>query len=210
MEKFSPFATFLIGGTLVLAGCSSPEADPTVVESPDAGGATSTPAVTPSDPAESEGEPGGSGPDGLYLVGDVYNDGDFEFTYGGLAQTGFDTEGAYTDGECYFVMGTVERIEGPGAAIAGPDTFSPASSPIFAGVLDEDQNDEFFNCDFGAMTDAGFSQSVRTGLEVGDSADIWLDAVYVDPTRVGQLESVQLYGVNGPLFDAQVTQELSS
>lgn len=209
-SRIAPFSGLLIASALVLAGCSSSAADPTVVDSPNAGDLSADSAAAPTKPDDSVGEAGASGPDGTFLVGDVYNDGDFEFTYGGLVQTGLDSQGDYTDGECYFMVGTVERIEGPGAAIDGPDSFTPAITPIFGGVGDEEQHDEFFNCDFRAMADEGFVQTFDAALEVGDSTDIWLDAVYVDPTRVGQLESIQLFGSSGPLFDVQVTQDLSS
>ena len=43
---------------------------------------------------------------------------------------------------------------------------------------------------------------------MGDSADVWLDAVYVTPECVGQLEAIELYGIGGLLFDSIVTQDL--
>ncbi len=206
--RFSQFAGLFIGTTLVLAGCSSSEAEPTVADSPDVGDVPAELPATPSGLDETEGDTGGSGPGGLYMAGDVFDDGEFEFTYGGLIKTSLNPEGEHADGECYFMVGTAKRTKSTAGADLETDTFPPSVTPIFAGTADKEQNNEFFNCDYQAMTDAGFLQTHDAELAIDQSADIWLDAIYVTPARAGQLESVALFGSEDLLFDAEVTQDL--
>ena len=201
-------ATCLLVSLLAACG-SSDESDGSDGAPPsDAPALTEAPAPEETPPAETAGEDDGV-PDGPYRVGDTYTDGDFEFVYEGLVKVPFDSQGAYTEGECYFAVGSVTFIEGPSSQTVDSDSFSPAFNPIIGGVVDTEQNDEFFNCDAQAVGSLGYSQTSTTDVALGETAKVWLDAIYVAPDRSGQLEGFQLYRVDDLIFEAEVTTDVS-
>jgi hypothetical protein len=220
----SPRTLRIVAGSaviaFVLAGCGSDETDaePAAADAPveatdDAPPADDTAENAPAEPAEEAAPPaepeaevpaGGSAPDGRFQVGDQYNDGEFIFTYEGLATVPLDPLGNYTDGECYFVLGSIEALPAEFSR-----DFSPAVDPIFAGVADQEQNDEFFNCDVGPVTAIGYTQSPVTTVAPGDTATVWLDAIYVSPERAGTLDGFRLFGADELSFVADVTQDLT-
>lgn len=161
-------------------------------------------AEAPADESEADSEEpgGGTGPDGVYQVGDVFSDGDVLFTYEGLVQVSYDQLGSYSDGECYFAIGTVTAV----TEFAG--AFRPSFDPIFDGVPDREQNNQFFDCSFEPVQTLGYVQGTVTDLTVGDSVMIWLDAIYVSPERAGTLDGFRLYGMDDMTFSAEVTQNL--
>lgn len=200
---------------LVAAGCSSSDsgadadAVDTTTQEPTGAGDESTPTDTgaPVEPAEPAG---GSGPDGTYEVGDTYSDLDFDFTYEGLVTVPLDSQGEYTEGTCYFAIGSARfKEDSPTAEFSTSDAFSPSFDPIIAGSLDAAQNDEFFNCDASVVGAAGYTQTSTTNVPVGESAPVWLDAIYLSPDQDGQLEGFQLYGDETLRFSAEVTEDLT-
>ncbi len=199
---------------LFLASCSgdaeeSSDPSPSQEASVDAG-LTPPPAEPTSETVVDEAPPGGSGPDGTYVVGDTFVDVDFDFTYEGLVQVPLDTLGKYTEGECYFAIGTAEyREDSPSASISSTDSFRASFAPIIAGTVDKDQDDEFFNCDASVVGAAGYEQSTTADVPLGESLPVWLDAIYLSPDRVGQLDGFQLYGSEDLVFSAEVTQDLT-
>ncbi len=42
----------------------------------------------------------------------------------------------------------------------GRDAARPSVDPIFAGVADDEQDNEFFNCDVAPVTAIGYTQAV--------------------------------------------------
>jgi hypothetical protein len=151
----------------------------------------------------------GSGPDGVFLVGDTYSDGDFDFTYEGLVKVPLDSLGEYSEGECFYAIGTVTFLEGPVSQVTDRDSFRASFAPIIGGAVDTEQDDEFFNCDAGAMGDLGYTQSVTTDVAIGDTVGVWLDAIYLAPDQIGQLDGFQLYGDETLVFAAEVTEDVS-
>ncbi len=89
-------------------------------------------------------------------------------------------------------------------------SFRAAFAPIIGGEVDSEQDDEFFNCDASAVGALGYTQSTTTDVAVGESAPVWLDAIYLAPDRVGQLDGFQLYGDESLVFSAEVTDDVSS
>lgn len=194
------------------ASCSSSDSagdDTTAPESTDAAGAESVPSSIDDSTDDPNEATGGSGPDGTYVVGDTYSDGDFEFTYEGMVKVPLDSQGEYSEGECFFAVGSVTFLAGPMSEVTDSDAFSPAFAPIIGGALDTEQNDEFFNCDSGAVGDLGYEQSATTDIAVGDTAGVWLDAIYLSPDQTGQLDGFQLYGDETLAFSPEVTEDVS-
>lgn len=211
MKRAVRLAVGSVAVTTLLVGCGSDEPDATAETSEDAAPADDTAEGAPAEDAAPAEEPeaevpvGGSGPDGRFQAGDQYNDGEFIFTYQGLAAVPLDPLGNYTDGECYFVLGSVEALPADFSR-----TFGAAVDPIFAGVVDQEQNDEFFNCAVGPVTALGYTQSPVTTVASGETATVWLDAIYVSPARAGTLEGFRLFGSDELNFVADVTQDLTS
>ena len=135
-------------------------------------------------------------------MGDQYSDGEFVFTFEGLAAVPLDPVGDYTEGECYFVLGSAE-------ALSRFEIYRPSVDPIFAGVADNDQDNEFFNCDVDPVTAIGYTQAVDTSIETGDTAMVWLDAIYVTPERAGTLDGFRIFDSDDLTFAADVTQDLT-
>lgn len=193
---------------------STPASEDSPTDTPTADDTASTAddsAEAPADDAtESDDETlTGSGPDGIYLVGDTFTDGDFLFVYEGLVKVPLDPLGAYSDGECFFAIGSATFIEGPSSQLSDFDSFTPAFNPIIAGTLDTEQNDEFFNCDAQAIGALGYSQTGTTDITLGETAPVWLDAIYLAPEQSGQLEGFELYGSADLVFEAEVTSDVS-
>lgn len=208
----------------LLAACSStdPDAASTGSTSPTTPASTSsavpTATVGPSTiapsqtsaPTEAAGAHLPSGPDGRYEVGDTYSDGEIVFTYEGLAAVPLDPLGAYTDGSCFIVLGTVEvPPDSPRAADGMGTEFRASFSPIFDGTVDEEQDDEFFNCDVAPVQDLGYTQSTTTAVAPNESATVWLDAIWESPERAGTMEAFRLYGSDDSVFTTEVTVDLT-
>lgn len=151
-----------------------------------------------------------SGDDGRYVVGDTYTDTEMLFTYEGLAAVPFDSQGEYSEGECYMVLGTVETLpDVPRLSEGDTIPFRPSFDPILDGTPDTEQSNEFFNCDVDPVQELGYTQSGTTELAAGESATVWLDAIYVAPDQVDTLEGFRLYGMDDSTFAAEVTQDLT-
>lgn len=165
--------------------------------------------AAPTETAASEYAP--SGPGGRYAAGDTYSDGEVLFTYEGLATVPLNSSGDYDEGACYFVLGTVEVLPGgPMAGDGGVIVFRPSLDPIFDGTADEEQSNEYFNCDVDPVTELGYVQGSVTELGVGETAKVWVDAIYESPERAGTLEAFRLFGMDDIAFTTEVTQDLTN
>lgn len=186
----------------------APTSDPATTSLDDLEAATTTASAAPTE--SGGGQYSASGPDGRYVVGDTYSDTEMLFTYEGLAAVPFDDQGEYAEGECYLVLGSVEVLpDVPRLADGGTIAFRPSFDPIFDGTPDEEQSNEFFNCDVDPAQELGHTQSGTTELAAGETAAVWLDAIYVSPDRVDTLDGFRLYGMDDATFAAEVTQDLT-
>ncbi len=209
----------LFASMALITACSSSDssatndsgAAETTIAVIDESGATSADDVAIEEPVDDQSTEaiGGSGPDGTFLVGDTYFDLEFTFLYEGLVKVPLDTLGKYSEGECFYAVGSVTFLEGPQSAATDRDAFRPSFDPIIGGAVDSEQNDEFFNCDAGAIGDLGYTQTSTTYVEVGSTVGVWLDAIYLAPDQTGTLDGFQIYGDESLVFSAEVTQDIS-
>ena len=201
----------LVIAVLVLAaGCSSSDDTTATTQEGDAPAVTTASTGVADDMAGGE-QPGETQPpaadsvpppppeDGRYFVGDTYYDVDLSATYLGLAQVPVGPD-IYSGGACYTVLLEVSRYADEIGL--GPEKFQASTTGILADGTEAEKDNTGVGCDMKPLAALGYERSIETGLELGDTEQTYLGAIYVPDGAT--LEGVTLYGSDQTFLVAEV------
>lgn len=126
-------------------------------------------------------------------VGDLYENGEFEAIYQGMAQIPVGPD-VFEGGACYVLLWEATFLD---PLDVGEDAFSPAVDAYLSDGRIAEDDVSGVGCDQGVLADAGYAQAAATSIPVGDAMSVYSGPFHVAEADIGTIDIITLFGT-GP------------